>query len=159
MTSQGTHAGSVDLRLPESTGRFLLVAAQVLLVVLVIRAFSVEDAFGFVTVAPLILVGFIVHAWLPHRRRLAFFVALTFVAVLTVFGWKHGLALIGTGLGLIALCHLPLPWAWRVTLVVLAGGGLALARVGWLPRPGVGRDSGSADHRRDVHVPAGDLPL
>jgi len=135
MMHVSTGGPSATLR-PESVTRYLLVAAQVLLVVLVIRAFKVEDAFGFVSVAPLIFVGFLVHSWLPRSLRLPFFVALTFAAVLTVFGWKYGGALIVIGLGLIALCHLPVPYAWRVALVVLAGGGLALARNGWLPTPG-----------------------
>ena len=141
-------------RLPSGEpARFLLVAAQVLLAVLVVRAFRIESAFGFLSMAPLVFIGFVVHSWLPHRLRPPFFVALTFAAILVVFGWKHGAALITIGLGLIALCHLPLPYPWRVALVVAAGAGLALARAAVCRRPDRWARRG-AHHRLDVHVPA-----
>jgi hypothetical protein len=58
---------------PPAEPRSLLVTAlQVALAVLLVRAFRIEEAFGFVTVAPLILVGFVVNAWLPLRFRAPF---------------------------------------------------------------------------------------
>jgi D-alanyl-lipoteichoic acid acyltransferase DltB (MBOAT superfamily) len=139
--SQPAKLGHVDVRpiathRPASIGGFLITALQVALVVLLIRAFRIEEAFGFVTIAPLLLVGFLVNAWLPLRFRLPFFVALTFAAVFLVFGAKYGGVIIVIGLGFLALCHLPIPYRWRVGLVVTAGAGLALVRGEVLPAPG-----------------------
>ena len=39
-----------------------------------------------------------------------------------------GLTLIGLGLGLIGLCHLPIRFGARVALIVVAGAGLAFLR-------------------------------
>ena len=48
-------------------GKFVLVAAQLALVLLAIRLFQVENGFGFQNILPLIFGGFVVHAWLPER--------------------------------------------------------------------------------------------
>jgi len=46
-----------------------------------------------------------------------------------VFGWSSAAWLIGIGIGLIGMCHLPFSFAARVTLVLLAGALLAFLRV------------------------------
>jgi len=73
---------------PESTTmlRLALVGAQVLLAVLIIRGFHIDEAFGLGRIAPLILGGFVVNAILPARLRLPFFVALSMAAALVVLG-------------------------------------------------------------------------
>src|SRR5205807_2107553 len=98
------------------------------------------------------------HHLLPQRFRLPFFAMLSLVAVITAVGhigpslgvaWLTGkirtidffyhllpgLTLIGIGLGLIGLCHLPIRFAARVGLVAVAGAALAFLRANsqWFP--------------------------
>jgi len=102
--------------------------------------------------------GFIVHHSLPQRFRLPFFAMLSLFAVITAVGhlgpnigvaWLTGkitttgflyhlvpgLTLIGIGLGLIGLCHLPIRFGARVGLVAVVGAGLAFLRANsqWFP--------------------------
>jgi hypothetical protein len=106
----------------------------------------------------LAFVGFVIHHLLPLRFRLRFFAVLSLLAVSTGVGhigpnvwmaWLSGriatngflyhlfpgLTLIGIGLGLIGLCHLPIRFGARVGLVAVAGAGLAFLRAHsrWLP--------------------------
>ena len=106
----------------------------------------------------LALGGFVIHHLLPQRFRLPFFAILSVVAVITSVGhfgpnvargWLTGkmttagflyhlvpgLTLVGIGLGLIGICHLPIRFAARVGLVVVAGAGLVFLRAHsqWLP--------------------------
>ena len=136
---------------------FLAVVAQFGLVVLLVQDWQLESqlltrllwlAFG----------GFIIHHLLPLRFRLPFFAMLSLVAVISGVGhfgpslgvaWLTGkirtidflyhllpgLTLIGIGLGLIGLCHLPIRFAARVGLVAVAGAALAFLRAHsqWFP--------------------------
>ncbi len=136
---------------------FFAILAQFGLIVLVVDYWHLESqplarlmwlAFG----------GFIIHHLLPLRFRPAFFAILSLVAVITGvghigpnvgMGWLSGrittsgflyhlvpgLTLIGIGLGLIGLCHLPIRFAARVGLVAVAGAGLAFLRAHsrWFP--------------------------
>ena len=137
--------------------RFLAVLVQFALIAVVIDYWQLESqlltrlmwlAFG----------GFVIHHLLPLRFRLPFFAMLSLVAVITGAGhfgpnvgiaWLTGkitmtgflyhlfpgLTLIGIGLGLIGLCHLPIRFAARVGLVAVAGAALAFLRAHsqWFP--------------------------
>src|SRR5690606_21732301 len=128
----GEQTGVVEL---PDVGRFLMVAAQLALVLLAIHAFRLEESFGFVRILPLLFVGFVINAVLPIALRRSFFVLLSLAAILTVFGAEYGTGLILLWLGLIALCHPPIPFAARVALLVAAGALLAGMRTGWIPTP------------------------
>ena len=139
-----------------------MVVAEFGLVVLLVQYWQLESqlltrllwlAFG----------GFIIHHVLPMRFRLSFFATLSLLAVITAVGhfgpslgvaWLTGkirtidflyhllpgLTLIGIGLGLIGLCHLPIRFAARVGLVAVAGAALAFGRIanGFLTFPKCG---------------------
>jgi hypothetical protein len=136
---------------------FLAVVVQFGLIVLVVSQWQLESV-SLSRVMQLALVGFIIHHFLPLRFRLPFFAGLSLVAVITavghlgpnvVAGWMHGkstissifyqlipgLALIGIGLGLIGICHLPIRFGARIGLVAVAGAGLAFFRAHsqWFP--------------------------
>ena len=111
---------------------FLVVTAQLALVMYAIRIFALEDGFGFQSIVPLIFGGFVVHAWLPMKVRLPFFVGLTLAAIWLLFGWVAGSWLIGIGLALIGMCHLPIPKLFRVILVAIAAGVLIAFRAAWI---------------------------
>src|SRR6266700_3948700 len=137
--------------------QFLAVIAQFGLIVLVVNYWHIEGlALG--RLMQLALVGFVIHHLLPLRFRLPFFAMLSLVSVISIVGqigprvWLAvlngrmslhdflyylipGLTLIGIGLGLIGLCHLPIRFGMRVGLVAAAGAGLAFLRVHsqWFP--------------------------
>jgi hypothetical protein len=136
---------------------FLAVVAQFGLVVLLVQYWQLESQL-LIRVLWLAFAGFIIHHLLPERFRLPFFAMLSLVAVLSGVGhigpnlgvaWLTGkirtidflyrllpgLALIGIGLGLIGVCHLPIRFAARAGLVAVAGAALAFLRANsqWFP--------------------------
>src|SRR5260370_32639840 len=116
------------------TARFALVAAGFGLLVLIVRMFQFESVrFGNLMV--LAWIGFVIHHFLPLKLRLPFFSALSIAGIYLLAGGWITVAVVSGGLVLIALCHLPIPFAVRVGLVVLAGGVLAALRVEWLKTP------------------------
>ncbi len=115
--------------------RFLAVVAQLGLLFAALYLFRIEEQFGLVKILPLIFVGFVVHAALPLRLRLPFFLVLTWATIGAMFGLTYGLVLIGLGLGLIGLCHLPIAFRARVALVLLAAAFLVALRAQWIPAP------------------------
>jgi hypothetical protein len=110
--------------------RFALIFVQLAAVAAAARLFHIEEGLGFVKLLPLILGGFAVHAWLPRSLRMTFFVLLGMGAALYILGPVEGAILCGIGLGLIALCHLPIPFAFRVTLILAVAALLAALRAG-----------------------------
>lgn len=112
--------------------KLLTLIFQLAVVIYSIRIFNVEDASALHIIIPIIFGGFIVHSILSPQLRLPFFVFLSFAAIIAVFSWVNGFWLIGIGLGLIGLCHLPIPFRARVALVLAAVGGLVVLRGGWV---------------------------
>jgi hypothetical protein len=101
---------------------------------LVIREFSLEGPV-FSQMILLAGAGFLVNAALPKEFRQTWFVLLSLVGIGVVFGIRDGLWLVGIGLGLIGLCHLPVAWWLRVTIIVAIALGLAATRAGWMSLP------------------------
>jgi hypothetical protein len=116
----------------------LSVFAQVVLVALVMRNTSIETL-GFHRVLYLAAGGFVINHLLPLRLRLPFFLLLSLVSmVVALSGSAHwgapnpalGLArtgmIVGLGLVLIAICHLPIGF-WKRAALLLAAGSVAAA--------------------------------
>ncbi len=114
--------------------RLLGLALQLILCLLVVRLFQLESR-TFYHVALLTVGGFVVHALLPLRYRLQFFVALSFAAIGLVFGIRDGLWLVAVGIVLISICHLRVAIAIRAVLLLVAGAVLAASRANLLPAP------------------------
>src|SRR5437762_4256587 len=137
--------------------QFLAVVVQFGLIVLLLQYWQLESQ-QLSRLMWLAFAGFVIHHLLPVRFRLRFFAGLSLVAVITavghlgpnvITGWMHGkstlngflyqfvpgLTLIGIGLGLIGICHLPIRFGARVGLVAAAGAGLAIMRAHnqWFP--------------------------
>src|SRR5262249_35231264 len=104
------------------------------LLVLIIRLFELESA-RFGDLAVLMWIGFIIHHLLPLKLRMPFFVILSLAGLKLVAGGTIALCVLGGGLALITVCHLPIPFALRVGLLLLAGALLACLRTGWLAIP------------------------
>ena len=111
------------------------VIAQVALVAGVLAAFQVESPAFHTRVVPLAAAGFVVHHFLSPRLRLPFFLALSVGTIWAVFGTAQAGWLVGLGLALLAVCHLPVGYWWRVALLASIGTVLAVARAGIVPTP------------------------
>jgi D-alanyl-lipoteichoic acid acyltransferase DltB (MBOAT superfamily) len=119
--------GSTTNLLAQELPRFLFVLGQLGLAVLVIRQFQIESS-AFLRVFLLATAGFAVHYFLPRTWKLPFFVLLSLTSILLVMGAVTGVALIGIGLVLIGICHLPIAWTARIALLVASGVVLAVLR-------------------------------
>jgi hypothetical protein len=114
--------------------KFAFILAQLALLALIIRQFQIESP-AFVRLALLSFAGFALHAWLPLRWRLVFFVVLSLGGIVSVLGPREGGWLLALGGLLLGICHLRIPfWARIVTLLAVAGG-LAALRVEMAPVP------------------------
>ena len=116
-------------------GRIAGIVVQLALLLLLIRTFEIENPIFWTRIAPLTLGGCIIHHLTPSRHRLAMFLFLSLAAVWVVFSTSDALWLMAIGIGLVALCHLPIPFWTRAAGVVIAGAALAAARVEWMPVP------------------------
>src|SRR5262245_20849335 len=75
--------------------RFLAVGVQLALILLTIHLFKFEPKHPFLAVMCLGAGGFVVHAWLPPRFRLAFFCLLSLVSAVVLLGWSMAGWIIG----------------------------------------------------------------
>jgi hypothetical protein len=121
--------------------RFAVIALEFYLLVALVERFQLESQ-TFHRVLLLAFAGFVLHHFLPARMKLPFFAALSLFATVAVVDSISALSLTGPGVALvllgltfISLCHLPIPFAARVILIVALGGGLTLVRANyqWFP--------------------------
>ena len=117
---------------------FLLLTAQLGLLLYVAEVFLIEQTYGFNKLLPVILLGFVVQFWLPREWRTHFFVFLFPVSAVALLGLLPGIVLTLAGLGLFVLCHLPVPVMVRAAILVLVAGFLAVIRAGLIDL-GIGR--------------------
>jgi D-alanyl-lipoteichoic acid acyltransferase DltB (MBOAT superfamily) len=116
-------------------GPMALIALQLGVILALVWAFNLESPAFARVVLPLAFGGFLIHHWLPRRYQPLFFAALSLTGIAVIFGGVAGGWLVGTGLVLIALCHLPIPFRARVAVIVVAAGALVAMRSAWLPTP------------------------
>ena len=117
-----------------AVARHAVVLVQLLLAIAVVQLYAIEGP-AFRKLFILATAGFAVNLVLPKVARLPFFVALSLGGAVLVFGPLDAAWLVGTGLLLIGLCHVPVGYYVRVALLGLVGAGLAVARAGLVPSP------------------------
>jgi D-alanyl-lipoteichoic acid acyltransferase DltB (MBOAT superfamily) len=100
--------------------------------------YQIEGGEALLRVMALAAGGFVVSAMLPLAMRLPFFVLLSAAGIFVVFGWIDGAWLLGAGLTLIGLCHLPVPVWVRALIMIAVGTGMAFLRAGYAPVPWAG---------------------
>ena len=113
-------------------GKFLTIAVQLGLLVSVVRMFRLENQAVYQNLMLLTFYGFLIHYFLPSKYRLPFFLLLSLGTVAGILGFVNSLWLIGIGLGLIGVCHLPIPYFGRVGILLVAGAGLVALRANWI---------------------------
>jgi hypothetical protein len=108
-------------------GGLLLIALQFAAATQLLRLLAFESRTLY-EVMVLALVGFPINALLPRERRLPFFALLSLASVGLVFGLGGGAVLVGLGAVLIAACHVPVAFRYRVALVVAVIAGFTALR-------------------------------
>ncbi len=115
--------------------RFFAIAAQLALLVLVMHAYQIENRAFFHNILLLALLGFFIHHFLPAGWRLPFFLLLSVGGISGVLGAVNAAWLIGAGLVLVAVCHLPVRFGVRVALLLAVACAMAAMRADWLRTP------------------------
>jgi hypothetical protein len=111
--------------------KFLFIAAELGALVLIMRLYSVENKTFSEQIMAMVLCGFLLHELMPLEWRPSFFLLLSFSGIYFVFGWASALWLIGLGLLLLSVFHLPLRFSKRAVIALLIGIALAGARFYW----------------------------
>jgi hypothetical protein len=112
--------------------KFLSIVVQLGLLVLVVRLFRLENQALYHNLMLLTFYGFLIHYFLPSHYRLPFFLLLSLAAIAGILGFVNSIWLIGIGLGLIGICHLPISYSARVAILLVAGAALVALRAGWI---------------------------
>ena len=109
--------------------KFTVIFAQLLVLLVIVSRFQIENE-AFIRLTALTIGGFAVHYFLPLSYRLPFFVALSLTAIVMVLGLESSAWLVGIGLVLIAIAHLPVHVYVRAAILLAVGGLLAIPRWG-----------------------------
>jgi hypothetical protein len=112
--------------------KFLSIVVQLGLLVFVVRLFHLENQAFYHNLMLLTFYGFLIHYILPSHYRLPFFFLLSLATIAGILGFVNSMWLIGIGLGLIGICHLPVSYNARVTILLVAGAALVALRAGWI---------------------------
>jgi D-alanyl-lipoteichoic acid acyltransferase DltB (MBOAT superfamily) len=87
----------------------------------------------FATVMLLAVPAFVIHAVIPLRFRLGWYLLVSLAAIFLVLGVANAIWLISIVCGFIGICHIPVALRWRVLLLVAAGSAFAYMKAtGWL---------------------------
>ena len=113
-------------------GKFLAVFVQLGFLAFLIHQFKLENQALYSYILPITFYGFLIHHLLPKNYRIPFFLLLSLVTIIGILGVINAVWLIGIGLGLIGIAHLPLSFRLRVGMLLVTGAGLAALRVEWL---------------------------
>jgi D-alanyl-lipoteichoic acid acyltransferase DltB (MBOAT superfamily) len=131
---RATATGASSLNPLLSLSAFAALLVPLIFVAGLVHHFRLESP-AFERLLWLSAAGFAVNYFLPQRHRLTFFLGLSFVAIGYLLDLRHALWIIGSGLALLGICHLPVAFRWRVVLLASTGVCLAVARVGSITGP------------------------
>jgi len=122
-----TPADHSRVRLPSLAWLFV----QLALTMAAIHVLAIEDRVAFSSYFSLLLpLGFLIHSVLPLRFRLPFFVLLTIGLIVFIFKLAAALYLLVAAGILIGVCHLPVPFAARVAILVVLATTLGAVHAG-----------------------------
>jgi len=125
---KGATTGSADL------WKIAAITAQLALLLVIIQRFQVESV-AFLMMSAVAFGGFVVHAFLPLRLRLPAFLILSIATIAIILGPANAAPLVALGLGIIGICHLPIPFRARGALLIAVCALFAVLRAGWLAAP------------------------
>ncbi|GJM20507.1 MAG: hypothetical protein DHS20C15_04220 [Planctomycetota bacterium] len=130
--SGATSQGSSAPREFSPALRFLALCVELALVLGLTHVFELEASSGLLELTPWVFGGFLLHAALPARWRLRAFLALSLAGFAVVFGPALAACMVALGLTLLVICHLPVPWWLRLSLLGVMGTLLTAARAEWV---------------------------
>jgi D-alanyl-lipoteichoic acid acyltransferase DltB (MBOAT superfamily) len=110
------------------------IAVQLALLTLVVRTFDIESG-AFFRVMVIASVGFVAHHLAPARIRMPLFVVISVTGLVGVLGPANAAQIVGLGLAVIGIAHLPIHFAARIALIVTVGALLAAMRIGSIHAP------------------------
>ncbi len=99
-------------------GFFLIALVQLIALLFVVKKFAIEKNSGISEISPIIISSFIITTFLPLRFRPFVFFTTSIVVIYFAFGFFSGSLLIGGGLTLFAICHLPMRLLFKSILIV-----------------------------------------
>lgn len=108
---------------------------QLLLITTVVHFYQIIPGSYFSELFPALVICCVVNALLPLRFRQSFVVLIGFGLVYYLFGWVSGSVIIGIGLTLIGICHLPFSKYIKWLLILAIVLTLALLRLEYLFAP------------------------
>ena len=114
---------------------FGFIASQLVLLVFVIERYDIESPAFFLKVMRFVLVGFVIHHFLAPPLRLPFFFLISLGSLVSVLGFHDARWLVGTGLILIGICHLPIPFNARILAQIVTVGIFMALRVELIASP------------------------
>lgn len=118
----------------KSIGKFISTLVLLGLLWLVVSLFHLEEQLALEQLMPMLVGGFVIHSILPQSFRMHFFIGLTWISAMILFGIKDGAILIGIAIAMIGVTYIPVSYSLRQILVLLAGGVLALFKLNILPQ-------------------------
>ncbi len=107
--------------------RFLLLLAQLVGLAFIVHLWNIESTL-FENLVLLSILGFAIHYWLPVAWRYRFFVGYSLACAFVILGIKASCGILLIGLLIYGLLRLPIPWWLRITMVILLGVALMVAR-------------------------------
>jgi hypothetical protein len=132
-TPARTRESFVSRELLATLGTVAVIAIQLGLLLLVVRSFRLMP--GAWELLKLAAAGFVIHALLPLRYRIPFFIGLSATGVLQMLGFAGGAQVIVASMILIAITMLPVAWLARVAMLAGVGALFAAARTGTIDLP------------------------
>ena len=108
---------------------WLTILGQLLLLLVLIKQFNLESE-AFFRLSALTVAGFAIHYFLDLRYRLPFFVLLSLAGIALVLGAVQAAWLVGLGLALIGIAHLPFGFWVRSGILLAVAGALSVPRWG-----------------------------
>lgn len=103
------------------------------LIVLAIHFLHIEESLRLGVLAPVLFFAFLANAFVPLPWRLPLLFLVNLAAIYLLLGFRDGAVLVGLGMVLFLLSNLPIRIGYRIGILLMAGGLLALFRAGWLP--------------------------
>lgn len=97
---------------------FFLAFLQFLAIFYIIIRYHVEKSSGIIEYAPVVIVSFVIYSFIPLRFRPAFLFSISLSIIYLAFGLLAGSFFITVGLGMIFICHLPIKFNIRLSLIL-----------------------------------------
>ena len=105
--------GAEEVYAAPNVGRFLVLAAELVLLLLVFHLFHLETR-SFILMSAVVFGTFFIHYWLPFRFKEPFWVTVSTGGAFLLLDPKVATLLIAVGLAFFLILRLPVAFQWRV---------------------------------------------